>query len=293
MRKDVDNNTYTYYYYDGLTVLAEKKKVGAGNPTWDKLFTVAPGAIGNILSSNLNYYHYDAMGNVVFIADFDGTPAQSFEQEAYGNVKSGSQSGYHLTTKEYDTIPELYYFWQRWYDPMLGTFLSLDPKSRSILPYNLCKNNSINSIDPQGLYTVDKSCDNSGLGEGGGSSAKSREEACKEHARRITDEKLRKCVENMCDKATIKCQGCEGPCKPYPGEGGNIIYPIGYPGYDSNSIIMCQENIKFCGFNNNNTLYDIIVHEFSHLCGWVHSQTGKGVPFETGGASCKGNNSGM
>jgi len=23
MRKDVDNNTYTYYYYDGLTVIAE------------------------------------------------------------------------------------------------------------------------------------------------------------------------------------------------------------------------------------------------------------------------------
>jgi len=150
MRKDVDNNTYTYYYYNGLTVLAEKKKVGAGNPTWDKLFTVAPGVIGNILRSNLNYYHYDAMGNLVFISDFDGTPSQSFDQEAYGNVKIGSQSGYHLTTKEYDSSPELYYFWQRWYDPIFGRFISLDPiKSKNLYVY--CSNDPINILDPQGL----------------------------------------------------------------------------------------------------------------------------------------------
>jgi len=153
MRKDVDNNTYTYYYYDGLTVLAEKKKVGAGNPTWDKLFTVAPGAIGNILRSNLNYYHYDAMGNLVFISDFDGTPSQSFEQEAYGNVKSGSQSGYHLTTKEYDSSPELYYFWQRWYDPMLGRFISIDPVFNINL-YVYCKNDPLGIIDPYGLRSL-------------------------------------------------------------------------------------------------------------------------------------------
>ena len=129
--------------------------MGAGNPTWDKLFTVAPGAIGNILRSNLNYYHYDAMGNVVFIADFDGTPAQSFDQEAYGNVKSGSQSGYHLTTKEYDSSPELYYFWQRWYDPMLGRFISKAPfpvfQEHS---YTYCNNNPTRLIDPRGEFSI-------------------------------------------------------------------------------------------------------------------------------------------
>jgi len=152
MRKDVDNNTYTYYYYDGLTVLAEKKKVGAGNPTWDKLFTVAGGAIGNILRSNLNYYHYDAMGNLVFISDFDGTPSQSFEQEAYGNVKSGSQSGYHLTTKEYDSIGELYYFNRRWYDPQIGRFISKDIifNINEINLYVFCLNNPISLMDVKG-----------------------------------------------------------------------------------------------------------------------------------------------
>ena len=31
MRKDVNNNTYTCYYYDGLIVIAERKKIGAGS----------------------------------------------------------------------------------------------------------------------------------------------------------------------------------------------------------------------------------------------------------------------
>jgi len=86
MRKDIDNNTYTYYYYDGLTVMAEKKKVGAGNPSWDKIYTVSPGVIGNILRVYPGtYYHYDAMGNRVFTSDFDGLPGQAFDQNSLGS----------------------------------------------------------------------------------------------------------------------------------------------------------------------------------------------------------------
>jgi len=98
MRKDVDINTYTYYYYDGLTVMAEKKKVGAGNPTWDRIFTDGPGALGNIFristwngnSWDDSYYHYDAIGNVVMKSTSSAGPFTDFEQEAYGNVKVGS-----------------------------------------------------------------------------------------------------------------------------------------------------------------------------------------------------------
>ena len=120
--------TSTFYYYDGLTVIAEKQKVGAGNWDWQRIFTVAPGVIGNIFriseKSGANwtdaYYHYDAIGNVVLRTNGSGSVLESLDQEAYGNVKVGSQAGYHLTTKEYDSVPELYYFWQRWYDFSLG-----------------------------------------------------------------------------------------------------------------------------------------------------------------------------
>ena len=51
--------------------------------------------------------HYDAIGNVAYVSVFDGTPKTYYEQEAYGNVKINSQSGYHLTTKEYDYSGDL------------------------------------------------------------------------------------------------------------------------------------------------------------------------------------------
>jgi RHS repeat-associated protein len=156
MRKDVDNNTYTRYYYDGLTVIAEYKKVGAGSWSWDKVMTIAPGVVGNILKidnsvADDEYYHYDALGNVILTTLADTTPCYLFEQEAYGNVKVGSQSGYHLTTKEYDSFPELYYFWQRWYDPLLGRFLSTAPyPPQKEHPYNFALNSPSSYYDPRG-----------------------------------------------------------------------------------------------------------------------------------------------
>gem|GEM_PF-510050 len=158
MRKDVDNNTYTFYYYDGLTVVAEKEKVGAGSWSWDRIFTVSPGVIGNIFRISTKsgeswtdkYYHYDAIGNVALVTDSSANVDSSIDQEAYGNVEVGSQSGYHLTTKEYDSIGDLYYFGLRWYDPGIGRFISKDPIKQGINHYIFCNNNPVNNIDPTG-----------------------------------------------------------------------------------------------------------------------------------------------
>jgi len=156
-----DGSVKTMYYYDGLTVIAEKEKIGAGSWNWDRIFTVAPGVIGNIFRISTKsgeywvdkYYHYDAIGNVVMTTNSQEEIDSAFEQEAYGNVKSGSPSGYHLTTKEYDSIGELYYFWQRWYDPVLGRFVSKDILN-NINRYKYSNNNPVIYIDPNGLYPV-------------------------------------------------------------------------------------------------------------------------------------------
>lgn len=133
--------------------------MGAGSPTWDKIYTIAPGVIGNILKAYYNseghYYHYDALGNLVFISWYDGSPDYAYEQEAYGNVKSGSQSGYHLTTKEYDLIPELYYFYQRWYDPVLGRFISTTSYPVYVeYPYVFVNNNPLSFNDINGEWLL-------------------------------------------------------------------------------------------------------------------------------------------
>jgi RHS repeat-associated protein len=162
-RYDHNLEKYTLYYYDGLTVIAEKEKVEEPPWDWKRIYTVGPGAIGNIFriseKSGANwvdaYYHYDAIGNVALRTNYYGGIVEAIDQEAYGNVKVGSQSGYHLTTKEYDAIPELYYFLARWYDPILGIFIS-----KSILPtryeksFIICDNNITNRIDVTGCLSL-------------------------------------------------------------------------------------------------------------------------------------------
>jgi RHS repeat-associated protein len=161
MRMDSSTNTYTMYYYDGLTVIAEKEQIGLGSWNWKRIFTNGPGVIGNIFRISTwngsswvdTYYHYDAIGNVAMTSNSSGGLVSAIDQEAYGNVKTGSQSGYHLTTKEYDSIGELYYFWQRWYDPMLGEFLSRSPLPIFIEdPYTFSYSNPMRYIDLLGLY---------------------------------------------------------------------------------------------------------------------------------------------
>ncbi len=160
-RYDPDLDLVTLYYYEGLTVIAEKVSEDQGDYKWRRIFTVAPGVIGQILriSEKIDkeweslYLHYDAIGNVALQTASDGSPVQPFDQEAYGNVRLGSQSGYHLTTKEYDSSADLYYFWQRWYDNEIGIFISTT-KVYAFLEhkYNAFLNNPQKHIDVSGLY---------------------------------------------------------------------------------------------------------------------------------------------
>ncbi len=83
----------------------------------------------------MSWLDYDRLGNVMGTSDMTGDQIASYHQDAYGNVLSSmntgawaaSFSGRHLTTKEYDPDGEMYYFWQRWYEPPTAKFISADP----------------------------------------------------------------------------------------------------------------------------------------------------------------------
>ncbi|MCX7767185.1 MAG: hypothetical protein N2246_10820 [Candidatus Sumerlaeia bacterium] len=127
--------------------------------------TLQHGAIGfKIAETSLNpvgltmWYHYDRLGNVMDLTDEYGGITDSYDQDDFGNVLSGSPSGYHLTTKEFSPPIGLYYFYKRWYEPKLGRFIKFDILRREFtkdgINFNLylySNNNPIRYIDFMGL----------------------------------------------------------------------------------------------------------------------------------------------
>jgi len=90
---------------------------------------------GVYMGKTVKWMHYDRLGNLMNKSGTTGFGTDTYYQDAYGNVLSSittgawasNPSGRHLTTKEIDWDVPLYYFWQRWYEPTTGRFVSRAP----------------------------------------------------------------------------------------------------------------------------------------------------------------------
>ncbi len=141
------------YYYDGMHVLQENipHAVSGWNLGGDPIaiYTLAPGEVGNIISvrrSTTDYfYHYDGMGNVIFLTDSAGNKAAEYVMEGFGKIiySSGSVTdAHHLLSQEYDSNIELYNYQGEWYNPLSGSLLSSNQSS----DYQVYINNSENIV---------------------------------------------------------------------------------------------------------------------------------------------------
>ncbi|MFB3895885.1 MAG: RHS repeat domain-containing protein [bacterium] len=106
---------------------------------------------------SINFYHYDDIGNVIFIADTSRNKIVDYVQEGFGNVLavvgSLTTENWHLTTKEQDPVTGLYYFVCRWYDPVMGRWITEEPTGADGLNlYHYCFNDPINNADINGLW---------------------------------------------------------------------------------------------------------------------------------------------
>ena len=114
-------------------------------------------------------YLRDAMGSVIGLMDEQGNLAESFEYDAFGNVRSaggealpvvnlGGDSRFQGMWKDAGT--GLYYVRARYYDPRTGRFLSRDPaegqleRPESFMPYAFGNNNPHVFRDPNGRTTL-------------------------------------------------------------------------------------------------------------------------------------------
>ena len=120
-------------------------------------------------AATVEYIHTDALGSVVAVTDSTGTVIEWREYEPYGKqlkpTTLADGPGYtgHVT----DAVTGLSYMQQRYYDPGIGRFLSVDPVTAYSAPgsnfnrYWYANNNPYRFRDPDGRYV----CTASGKGQ--------------------------------------------------------------------------------------------------------------------------------
>jgi RHS repeat-associated protein len=112
------------------------------------------------------YYHTDASSSVTAITDANGQLVERVTYDIYGmptfwdaagNKIPKSSIGHNILFhgREYDAELNLYYFRARYYDPIMGRFLSTDPMgyADSMNLYQSFGMNPVNFTDPLGLRT--------------------------------------------------------------------------------------------------------------------------------------------
>lgn len=132
----------------------------------------------------VEYIHTDSLGSVVAVTDANANVIERREYEPYGlQLTPSVQDGPGYTGHVQDVATGLTYMQQRYYDPGVGAFLSVDPVTTfassvtGFHRYRYAANNPYRFTDPDGRWLRDKdkapylgnSCEraNACLGDGG------------------------------------------------------------------------------------------------------------------------------
>jgi len=109
--------------------------------------------------ADAQFYLRDGLGSVVTLADSDGQVTQTSDYEVFGAsyVRGSTETAFGFTGEQHDQETGLLYLRARYYDPILGRFISRDPYPGHIrIPqsqhgYAYAYNNPVNFVDPSGL----------------------------------------------------------------------------------------------------------------------------------------------
>jgi len=168
----VSGGVTNFQVYDGVHVLADTDATGGVLRVYghgidiDHLLTMTVYTSG---TAKTYYYLTDQLGSVNALADEIGNVVESYRFDAWGKVTGVYDgNGNHLSEsaygnrflwqgREYSYRTGLYYFRARWYDPVMGRWLSNDPIgiSGGLNQYVFCGNNPVNFRDEFGLCKDD------------------------------------------------------------------------------------------------------------------------------------------
>ncbi len=118
------------------------------------------GGIGGLLelkaSSSRYAYLYDGKGNVSSVLGGDQSPQAAYAYDPFGELARTSGAliqPMRFSTKRYDDQTGLVYFGVRFYAPVLGAWMTRDPRPRAddLGLYRFVDDNPVQSIDPFGM----------------------------------------------------------------------------------------------------------------------------------------------
>lgn len=140
----------TSYLYDGDNPVQE---LSTGTPTANLLTGLAVDEYFQRTDSNgALHLLTDALGSTVAALGADGKAIVQYTYEPFGNTSpAGSSNSYQYTGRENDGTG-LYFYRARYYNPLLGRFISEDPVRPDGTPnfYAYVGNDPVNFIDPFG-----------------------------------------------------------------------------------------------------------------------------------------------
>jgi len=108
-------------------------------------------SIAKINDTGVFYYHPDHLGSTSAITNSDGIVIEEQVNLPFGQLISGSEK-YGFTGKEFDET-ELNYYGARYYSPLTGRFLTVDPAKDGMNWYPYA-NNPLKYIDPDGTSNL-------------------------------------------------------------------------------------------------------------------------------------------
>lgn len=164
------------YYYAGDRIVEERNAAGQTLATYvhgyyiDEVLAMRRDVDGNGTPEDY-YYHSDEQYNVTALSDSHGVPIERYEYGDYGELLDGATfqptlassfgNPYFFTGRELDAESGWYYYRTRYYDPIVGRFLSRDSLGNWADPvargngYTYCGNNPWSAVDPYGTDAID------------------------------------------------------------------------------------------------------------------------------------------
>ncbi|MEL6108778.1 MAG: RHS repeat-associated core domain-containing protein, partial [Planctomycetota bacterium] len=154
-----------FFIYDGQRLLAEYLVDSSDDVTVDVVYLVNPESATTLAETRgvgqSDFLLRDRIGSTRLIADATDVSASELHYDAYGNLEiadaSLASSRFLFTGAEFDAALGLYYMNARYYSPLSGRFLSLDPSGfagQDVNLYRYAGSDPANFSDPSGLTRI-------------------------------------------------------------------------------------------------------------------------------------------